>query len=83
MDPLIVALSLVGSVSFALVALRFWRERRDTEASLAVLLTGVSVAQLGQAIVYPPDVDAARLIGNVLRVVIPVAGFLILLRRPA
>lgn len=83
MDPLIVALSLVGAVSFVLVALRFWRERRDTEASLAVLLTGVSVAQLGQAVVYPPDIDTARFLGTTLRMFLCLAGVLFLLRRPA
>ena len=79
-DPAIVIVSAFAAAGWWLIAAHFWRSDQPRLASLSTLLAMAASVQLTQAIVYPPDVDIARTVGTILRVLLAASAGLILWR---
>ena len=79
-DPAIVIVSALSAAAWWLIAAHFWRSDQPRLASLSTLLAMAASVQLTQAIVYPPDVDMARTVGTILRVLLAASAGLILWR---
>ena len=73
------ALSVGATAGWAFVAARFLRRSDGIGPALLLVVMGLVLAALARSLVFPPDLNAARIIANLERVVLLISPWLLLL----